>query len=97
MKRKAAQIPVPGRASRPLSPPPAAPRPTVVEMKAPVRAAPALTGEAEAGFVKVPHAPVSCNGPGRSVCEWCAHLFFPRMHDDSYIPQVGSAVYSLNL
>lgn len=97
MKRKAAQIPVPGRASRPLSPPPAAPRPTVVEMKAPVPAAPALTREAEAGFVKVPHAPVSCNGPGRSVCEWCAHLFFPRMHDDSYITQVGSAVYSLNL
>lgn len=57
----------------------------------------ALTREAEAGFMKVPHAPMSGNRPGRSVCEWRSHLFFPRMHNDSYIPQVGSAVHSLNL
>lgn len=73
------------------------PAPTVVETQVPVQVALALTREAEAGFVKVPHAPVSGNGSGRSVCERRSHLFFPRMHNDSYIPQVGSAVHSLNL
>lgn len=71
--------------------------PPVVEMQVPVRVALALTREAEAGFMKVPHAPMSGHGPGRSVCERCSHLFFPRMHYDSYIPQVGSTVHSLNL
>lgn len=71
--------------------------PTMVETQVPVPAALAFTREAEAGFMKVPHAPMSGNRSGRGVCEWRSHLFFPRMHNDSYIPQVGSAVHSLNL
>lgn len=47
--------------------------------------------------MKVPHAPVSGNGPGGGVCEWRAHLLFPRMHNDGYIPQVGRTVHSPNL
>ena len=70
---------------------------TLVEMQVPGQVALALTREAEAGFMKVPHASVPGNRPGRSVCEWRSHLFFPRMHNDSYIPQVGSAVHSLHL
>lgn len=71
--------------------------PTVGETQVPGRGALALTGEAEAGLMKVPHAPVSGHGPGGGVCERRSHLFFPRMHDDGYIPQVGSTVHSLNL
>lgn len=63
----------------------------------PGQAALAFTREAEAGFMKVPHAPVSGDGPGRSVCERRSHLFFPGMHHDGYIPQVGSAVHPLHL
>lgn len=71
--------------------------PAEVEPRIPGGAALALTREAEAGLVKVPHAPVSGNGPSRSVCEWRSHLFFPGMHNDSYVPQVGSTVHSSNL
>lgn len=78
----------------PTACPPATP---VVAMHVPARVALVLTREAEAGLVKVPHAPVSGNRPSRSVCEWRSHLFFPGMHNDSYVPQVGSAVHSFNL
>ena len=71
--------------------------PSGAETQVAIRAAPDLTREAEAGFMKIPHAPVSGDRPGRGVGERCSHLFLPRMHDDSYIPQVGSAVHSLNL
>ena len=77
-----------------LAPPPVSLHPTVVEMQVPGQVALALTRKAEAGFMKVPHAPVSGDRPGWSVCQWRSHLFFPRMHNDSYIPQVGCAVHS---
>lgn len=55
---------------------------------------PFLTREAETGFMKVPHAPVPGDRPCGSVCQWCPHLFFPRVDNNSDVPQIGSAVHS---
>lgn len=61
------------------------------------RRGPALTGQAEAGLVEVPHAPVSRGGPGGRIGQGCPRLFFPSMHDHGHVPQVRGAIHTPQL
>lgn len=58
---------------------------------------PPLTGQAEAGLVQVPHAPVSRGGPGGRICKGRPRLFFPRVHNHGHVPQVRGAIHGPEL
>lgn len=56
-----------------------------------------LTGEAEAGLVEVPHAPMSRGGPCGGIGQGRPRLFFPSMHNHGHVPQVRGAIHTPQL